>query len=74
MGDYQPILGCNSCTELDLIRRVHGINFDELQKMYEGLGGIKGFEYDIDIDIDAQLENKTPLRKELDRMVQMGLL
>jgi RNase H-like domain found in reverse transcriptase/Reverse transcriptase (RNA-dependent DNA polymerase)/Integrase zinc binding domain len=83
-GDYQPILGCKSCTELDLIRRVHEINFDELEKMYEGLGCIKGFEYDIDIDTDAQLENKPPrkiplalhnqVRKELDSMVQMGVI
>lgn len=85
-----PILGKTTCRELHLIQRLNNdmqINNVELQiesKVFDGLGCIKNFEYDIDI-VDGAKFKMIPARKipyaikeqvkaEIDNMMKMGVI
>lgn len=82
----QSILGKESCEQLKLISRVNEVNLMELndEELYQGLGCIKNFEYDIDFIDDPKFEiiqaRKVPhsisqtVKEELDKMVEMGVI
>ncbi|XP_055914083.1 uncharacterized protein K02A2.6-like [Eupeodes corollae] len=77
-----PILGKSACEKLKLILRVEELKIDE--NMFEGLGCIKKFVYDIDLVENPVFENYAPrkiphalqddVKKEIDRMIQLGVI
>lgn len=88
-GDVKPILGGESCVELGLIKRVMSTEKESLPddwktQIFNGLGCLKDFTYDIDIDKNADLEFSPPrkipfalrdeVKKEIDNMVNLGVL
>jgi len=83
--DYQPILGSLSCKDLGFVKRVHEIDvINENDHIFNGIGCLKKFEYNIDLIKNASLKiypaRRVPfhirdaVKKELDSMVNMGII
>lgn len=80
--DASPILGRNSCEKTGLVLRVKEINTD--QQIFEGLGCLKDFEYDIDFIENPSFEvhpaRRIPyayrklVKDELDSMVKQNVI
>lgn len=79
---YQPIIEKSSCKRLDLIRRVE--TMDKKDDLFQELGCLKNFIYDIDLVDNADLKIHSPrtipysikeeVKKELDCMVQLNII
>jgi len=83
--DYQSILGNVSCMNLGFIKRVHEIDLNsEDDNLFNGIGCLKNFEYNIDLIENAPLKiypaRRVPfiirdaVKNELDSMVNMGII
>lgn len=80
--NVSPVLGKNSCEQTDLILRVKEISAN--QQVFEGLGCLKNFEYDIDFIENPQFEvhaaRRIPhayrqmVKDELDSMVKHNVI
>lgn len=82
-----PILGKRTCQELNLIQRPNGQNIDYItidETIYNGLGCLKNFEYDIDLIDNPSFEIYPPRRiahsirdqvkNEIDKMEKMEVI
>lgn len=82
-----PILGKHSCQHLGLIERVNAVNSEqhaEKLKLFDGLGCLKNFEYDLEFIENPKFKvipaRKIPhairplVKKELDKMVKLGVI
>lgn len=80
-----PVLSGKTCKELGLIARVETIQKQlEENGIFDGLGCVKNYEYDIDLIENPQFKIHPPrkvphairneVKKELDRMVQLGVI
>jgi RNase H-like domain found in reverse transcriptase/Reverse transcriptase (RNA-dependent DNA polymerase)/Integrase zinc binding domain/Integrase core domain len=78
--NFRPILGRKACRSLKLIMRVDTTAMeDDFEELFSGLGCVKNFQYDIDIDENAVFDHKPARRipqsmkeavkKELAKMV-----
>lgn len=81
-NDASPILGRNSCEQTGLVLRVKEIITD--QQIFEGLGCLKDFEYDIDFIENPSFEvhparrishaYRSLVKDELDNMVKQNVI
>lgn len=81
-GDMMPILGRKTSVRFKLIARIDEVNMEK--SLFNGLGCIKGFVYDIDLVENPMFRNESPRRiphalrsavkAELDSMLQMGVI
>ncbi|KAG8186068.1 hypothetical protein JTE90_005421 [Oedothorax gibbosus] len=58
--DLTPILGRSSCEKLNLVKRVELAEYQIPSTIFQGIGCVKGFEYDIELKEDAQLKIHPP--------------
>ena len=86
-GSYIPLLGRASCEQMGLIQRINTIGnksiLDEFPEVFQGLGCLPG-KYHISIDPSVPPiivprrrvphSKRDPLRKELDRMENVGII
>ncbi|XP_075157939.1 uncharacterized protein LOC142231205 [Haematobia irritans] len=80
--NLEPLLGKNDCERFSLILRVNEVMFDK--QIFDGLGKVKNFIYDIDLVENPSFEHYAPRRiphalkeavkKEIDNMVKLGVL
>lgn len=80
--DSNPVLGKKSCVELNLIKRVHSIEWED--DIFNGLGCLKNYEYKIEFIDDPKFEirsirslpysRREEVKAELDKMVEMGVI
>jgi len=88
----RPILGKHACASLNLIKRVDLVETppppltdDEIKiNIFRGLGCAKNFEYDIELEENAEFKIHPPrkiphaikdqVKQELDRMVDLGVI
>ena len=86
----QPVLGLQTCLELQLIKRMYTVNSDdpnqllnEYRDVFEGLGCLPG-DYNIQLQDNAKpvihpprkipFAQRSKVKKELDRMVRDGVI
>ena len=86
-GNYVPLLGRETCEKKHLIQRINAIKLnsilDEFPEVFQGLGCLSG-KYHININPlvlpvvhpprRVPHSKREPLKKELDRMVEAGIL
>lgn len=85
--NVQPILGAEDCEKLRLIQRIYEVQSTTTplsQNLYEGLGCINSFVYDIDLIDKPQFEIiparriaykiREQVKNELDTMVKLGVI
>ena len=86
-GNYVPLLGRETCEKMHLIQRINAIKdnsiLDEFPEVFQGLGCLSG-KYHININPlvppvvhpprRVPHSKREPLKKELDRMVEAGIL
>ncbi|XP_053698805.1 uncharacterized protein K02A2.6-like [Sabethes cyaneus] len=80
--EVMPILGRKTCVRFNLIAKVQELTMDD--SLFNGLGCIKGFEYDIDLTEDPTFQYNPPRRiphslrdqvkAELDAMEKIGVI
>ncbi|XP_055839176.1 uncharacterized protein LOC129907130 [Episyrphus balteatus] len=80
--DFEPILGKDDCEKCSLVLRVQEINLDN--EIFQGLGKVKDFVYDIDLIDNPKFEHYAPrkiphsirddVKKEIDNMLRLGVL
>ncbi|KAI8116310.1 Transposon Tf2-6 polyprotein [Lucilia cuprina] len=80
--NVKPILGADSCESLQLVKRVQELQINE--NLFEGLGCIKNFVYDIDLVRNPKFEIcparrvafkiRDQVKNELDKMVKMNVI
>lgn len=81
-GEVSPILGRKTSVRFKLIARMDHISMDE--SLFNGLGCVKGFEYDIDLVDNPVFQYNAPrkiphslrdaVKLELDAMEKMGVI
>lgn len=81
-GDMMPILGRKTSVRFKLITRLDEVSMEG--SLFNGLGCIKGFVYDIDLVDNPTFRNdlprriphalRTAVKTELDSMLQMGVI
>lgn len=82
--DATPILGRNSCEQTGLVLRVKEISIDQDPDVFDGLGCLKDFEYDIDFIENPSFEvhparriphaYRSLVKDELDNMVKQNVI
>lgn len=89
--DVQAILGRKACSSsLNFIRHIHAIkktekSMKEIKKeLFNGLGYVKGYEYDIKLKEGKHLRIYSPhrisfslmkeVKKQLDKMIRIGII
>lgn len=80
--DSSPILGKKSCVNLNLVRRVNEVKWED--DIYSGLGCLKNFEYKLEFMKDAKFEirptrsipfaKRDEVKAEIEKMVEWGVL
>lgn len=88
-GNVKTVIGGETCLQLGLIKRILAtenkiVPPDWKTKIYEGLGCLKDFEYDIDVDENVEFDvcppRKIPyaiekaVKAEIDRMVELDVI
>ena len=89
-GNYNCILGCKTCDNLGLIKRnINVLQLSEIsaeipKEIFQGIGCIKDFEYDIEFEDNVAFSIHLPRRipyalrdtvkKEIELMVKMNIL
>ncbi|KAF6215542.1 hypothetical protein GE061_010298 [Apolygus lucorum] len=84
-NDFPAILGRESCQNLGFIKRIQDIEISsEDSNIFQGIGCLKNFEYDLDIIDNPNLKIFPPRRipysirdevkRELDSMVELGII
>ncbi|XP_055585053.1 uncharacterized protein K02A2.6-like [Uranotaenia lowii] len=78
-----PLLGRKTCIAQNLITRIDSLEIDDVE-VYDGLGCLKGYIYDIDLVENAQWESRPArhvphsirdqVKKELDAMEKLGVI
>lgn len=84
-GNYPAILGRDSCQTLGFVKRVHELHASNLdENLFNGIGCLNNYEYDIDIVDNPSLKiypaRRIPfalrehVKRELDYMVELGVI